>query len=267
MLQKLTRLSVIVLLLGVFGCDSEINRSPTDVLGIAANLRSMMTLDPAAISESLTGGVMRNVCEPLMVLNEEDAREVMPGIAEHWSVNEDFSSYTFHIKPNLTFPSGNPVTAHDELCRRRQAGAVEDPLKVLAVFDLLEVGPVRVEPKRLVAPYRIVTAGRSESTELIYTFEEKVFDPREPASRNLAEMIAVQVAFNYGLFCRKMVFYGSFDELDRRFIREMAENTAREIYVKKFLSPNPFLVGRAARLPAEPGSRTSDPRSSSWAAA
>ena len=113
MLQKLTRLSVIVLMLGLFGCDSEINRSPTDVLGIAANLRSMITLDPAAISESLTGGVMRNVCEPLLVLNEEDAREVMPGIAESWSVNEDFSIYTFHIRPNLTFPSGNPVTAHD----------------------------------------------------------------------------------------------------------------------------------------------------------
>jgi peptide/nickel transport system substrate-binding protein len=113
MMQKLTRLSVLILMLGMVGCDSGTKRSPTDVLGIAANLRSMITLDPAAISESLTGGVMRNVCEPLLVLNEEDAREVMPGIAEHWSVNEDFSSYTFHIRPNLTFPSGNPVTAHD----------------------------------------------------------------------------------------------------------------------------------------------------------
>jgi len=134
--------------------------------------------------------------------------------------------------------------------KKGHAGPAEDPLKVLVVFDSLEVGPVRVEARRLVAPYRIVTAGRSESTELIYTFEEKVFDPREPESRNLAEMIAVQVALNYGLFCRKMVFYGSFDELDRRFIRAMAENTAREIYVKKFLAPNPFLVGEAARLPA-----------------
>ena len=113
MFRKLTRLSVIVLVLGVAGCDSEINRSPTDVLGIAANLSSVMTLDPAAIAERLTGGVIRNVCEPLLVLNEEDAREVMPGIAESWSVNEDFSIYTFQIRPNLTFPSGNPVTAHD----------------------------------------------------------------------------------------------------------------------------------------------------------
>ncbi len=90
------------------GCDSEINRSPADVLGIAANLSSMMTLDPAAISESLTGGVMRNVCEPLLVLNEEDAREVMPGIAESWSVNEDFSSYTFHIKAEPDLPVRQP---------------------------------------------------------------------------------------------------------------------------------------------------------------
>jgi len=30
----------------------------------------------------------------------------------------------------------------------------------------------------------------------------------------------------------------------------MAENTAREIYVKKFLEPNPFLIGPAATLPA-----------------
>ena len=131
----------------------------------------------------------------------------------------------------------------------KKAAPADDPMHTLLVFDALEVGPVRVEAKRLVAPYRIVVDGRSDTTELIYTFEEKVFDPLEPESRNLAEMIAVQVALNYGLFCRKMVFYGQFDEIDRRFIREMAENTAREIYVKKFLEPNPFLVGEAARLP------------------
>ena len=135
--------------------------------------------------------------------------------------------------------SGSEDRAHDR-----------DPLSALLAFDLLEVGPVKVEPRRLVAPYRVVQNGRSESTELIYTFEERVFDPREPESRNLAEMMAVQVAVNYGLFCRRLVLQGLFDQPDRRFIREMAENTAREIYVKKFLEPNPFLTGDAARLPA-----------------
>jgi hypothetical protein len=123
-------------------------------------------------------------------------------------------------------------------------------LKSLQVIDLLEVGPVRVEKKRLCAPYRIFQDGGSDRFELIYTFEEAVFEPEEPESRNLAAMIAAQVALNYGLFCREMLFHGPYDALDRRFLRNMAENTAREIYVKKFLEPNPFLVGDAAHLAA-----------------
>ncbi len=126
----------------------------------------------------------------------------------------------------------------------------EDPLSVLAVFDRLEVGPVRLEQKRLVAPYRLSFDGQEEQTELIYTYEEKVFDPDSPESRNLASMIAAQVALNYGLFCREIVFNGLFEKTDRKFLRAMAENTAREIFVKKFLEPNPFLIGAAVGLPA-----------------
>ena len=124
-----------------------------------------------------------------------------------------------------------------------------DPLGVLAVFDRLEVGPVRLERRRLVAPYRLVTGEHAEQTDLIYTYEETVFDPDDPASRNLADMIAAQVALNYGLFCREIVFNGLFDKSDRQFLRNMAENTAREIFAKKFLEPNPFLVGDAVGLP------------------
>ena len=126
----------------------------------------------------------------------------------------------------------------------------DDPLSILAVFDRLEVGPVKLERKRLVAPYRLFYGDQAEQTELIYTYEEDVFDPGRPESRNLADMIAAQVALNYGLFCREIVFNGLFDKTDRQFIKEMAENTAREIFVKKFLEPNPFLVGEAARLTA-----------------
>jgi hypothetical protein len=124
-----------------------------------------------------------------------------------------------------------------------------DPLTVLQVFDLLEVGPVKVERKRIVVPYRLFQDGREDRTELIYSYEEDVFDPDEEVSQNLASMMAAQVAMNYGLFCRSIRFRGVYDQIDRRLIRDMSENTAREIYVKKFLQPNPFLVGQAAHLP------------------
>ena len=131
------------------------------------------------------------------------------------------------------------------------SNTLTDNLSVLRVFDRLEVGPVKLEPGRVMAPYRLFWDGKEDRTELIYKYEESVFDPREPASQNLANMIVAQVAINYGLFCNTIVFHGAYDDMDRRFIRDMAENTAREIYVKKFLEPNPFLVGPAADLTPE----------------
>jgi creatinine amidohydrolase/Fe(II)-dependent formamide hydrolase-like protein len=129
--------------------------------------------------------------------------------------------------------------------------SADDLIKILEVFERLEVGPVNLEPKRLIAPYRLFYNGKMEQTELIYSYEETVFNPVEPESQNLANMIAAQVALNYGMFCDTMVFHGLYDDIDRRFIRDMAENTAREIYVKKFLEPNPFLVGPAVGLPPQ----------------
>jgi creatinine amidohydrolase/Fe(II)-dependent formamide hydrolase-like protein len=121
----------------------------------------------------------------------------------------------------------------------------------LVVIDELVIGPVRVERRRISAPYRIklVDGGRRE-TEFAYAFEEDVFDPQEAESHNLASMMTAQIGINYGLFCRKIVYVGTFDAQDRRLIRSMTENTSREIAVNKLLKPNPFLVGTAVGLPA-----------------
>lgn len=62
-------------------------------------------------------------------------------------------------------------------------------------------------------------------------------------------MICAQVAVNYGLFCAEKRFYGSFDYRDRKFPEGVSENTAREIYVNKFLRPNQFLRGPVTELP------------------
>jgi len=109
-------------------------------------------------------------------------------------------------------------------------------------FTMLKIGPVNISPGKIITPYKLLrTSGEEFSTELIYKYEENVFIPDDPASINLASMISAQVALNYGLFCRKIIFDGLFDETDRRFIREMMENTSREILVNKLLMPNPFI--------------------------
>ncbi|MDH3814731.1 MAG: creatininase family protein [Acidobacteriota bacterium] len=121
----------------------------------------------------------------------------------------------------------------------------------LRVIDRLEVGPVRLERKRVVAPYTVIRGRKRESLDFINRYEEAVFEPDDPAALNLASVVSAQVALNYGLFCREIVFHGPFDRHDRKLLVEMAANTAREIYVKKFLEPNPFLVGDASSLSPE----------------
>jgi hypothetical protein len=72
---------------------------------------------------------------------------------------------------------------------------------------------------------------------------------RQKDPLNLASVISVQLALNYGLFCKEMVFHGRLDSHDQRFLQEMASNTAREIFVKKFLERNHFLYGPVTELP------------------
>lgn len=125
----------------------------------------------------------------------------------------------------------------------------QDPLHTLDVITRMEVSPARLEKHRLIAPYKIIQNNESFSFDLVYRYNENVFSPEDISSINLANMIAAQVAINYGLFCDEIIFHGLFDEIDRKFIKNMMGNTAREIFVKKFLEPNPFIVGEAAHLP------------------
>jgi hypothetical protein len=127
--------------------------------------------------------------------------------------------------------------------KAKSTSEVSTALAPLIAFDNLEVGPVQLEKKRLVCPYRIRSHTAESSCRLIYSYEEPVFEPSDAASRNLAGMIAAQVAVNYGLFCRRIRFRGFFDSKDRRLLADMTENTAREIYVNKILAENRFLVG------------------------
>jgi creatinine amidohydrolase/Fe(II)-dependent formamide hydrolase-like protein len=122
--------------------------------------------------------------------------------------------------------------------------------KGLLAFDCLEVGPVNVKKDSISVLYTVINKKTRESTELIYSFEEKVFDPSDESYINLACMMGAQVALNYGLFCNEIRFIGMFDNIDRIALRDWAENTAREIYVKKFLEPNPFLIDEFKNLPA-----------------
>jgi creatinine amidohydrolase/Fe(II)-dependent formamide hydrolase-like protein/7-cyano-7-deazaguanine synthase in queuosine biosynthesis len=124
-------------------------------------------------------------------------------------------------------------------------------IRTLVFFQRLRVWDIEVEPARVKARYELtLKSGEVVDTELIYSYSEKVFD-HSAAAMNLASMMVSQVAINYGLFCKEIIFEGLFDDTDKRFILDKMENTSREIYVNKFLTRNVFLVAPYDQIIAE----------------
>src|SRR5262245_47721836 len=77
--------------------------------------------------------------------------------------------------------SARPATGRSDAVRRTARGASRgaDPYAVLDVIDKLEVGPVRLGKRKLVAPYVVTRGGQSARFDLIYRYGEDVFDPDE----------------------------------------------------------------------------------------
>ncbi len=55
--------------------------------------------------------VIRHVIENLVELDAND--NVIPGVAKTWDVSEDGLTYTFHLRDDMKWSNGKPVTAHD----------------------------------------------------------------------------------------------------------------------------------------------------------
>ena len=72
---------------------------------------------------------------------------------------------------------GAPVSTSEHTADDRAHDAGADPWDCLAVISRLEVGPVTVEPRRLIAPYCVTQGDRTDQIDLIYRFEEDVFRP------------------------------------------------------------------------------------------
>jgi len=120
------------------------------------------------------------------------------------------------------------------------------------VFDCLRIHKLSVQSRQVKATYTLDKKdGTSVSNELIYSYNEAVFKPANWKDTNTASMMVAQVAMNYGIFCKRILFEGLYDSADQRLIIDMTENTSREIYVHKLLQPTEFLIAPYNQLSVE----------------
>jgi oligopeptide transport system substrate-binding protein len=69
------------------------------------------TLDPSLTSTVDSGIIIMNCFDGLFRWNKENKLE--PALAESYELSPDGTEYTFHLKPNLKFSDGSPLTAKD----------------------------------------------------------------------------------------------------------------------------------------------------------
>ena len=75
------------------------------------------TLDPAKGSDVYGNGILLNILEPLVRIQDVKGQmgsvEYVPAGAESWDLSEDGMTYTFHIREGNMWNDGTPVTAKD----------------------------------------------------------------------------------------------------------------------------------------------------------
>jgi len=92
----------------VFGCSRH--EPPADLTII--NNAEPESLDPAIIVAQADMRVVSAMFEGLTRLEPVNAQAV-PGLAESWDISPDGKIYTFHLRTNLLWSTGEPITSAD----------------------------------------------------------------------------------------------------------------------------------------------------------
>jgi oligopeptide transport system substrate-binding protein len=69
------------------------------------------TLDPQKTSTVVESDILYDLMEGLVTYDAK--ANIVPGVAESWTANDDGTAYTFKLRPNAKWSNGDPVTAGD----------------------------------------------------------------------------------------------------------------------------------------------------------
>src|SRR5687767_7535183 len=92
---------------------------PKDAIVIGL-LAEPVTMDPPQITDLNSARVTKRIFEGL-VAQELGSYKLVPGLARSWDISTDGLTYTFNLRPNVTFHDGTPFNAEAvKFCFDRQ---------------------------------------------------------------------------------------------------------------------------------------------------
>ncbi len=77
------------------------------------------SVDPQVVEDVSGSEIVRDLFEGL--LNQNEAGELVPGVATSWEASDDKQTYTFRLRDNAKWSNGEPVTAGDFVYAWRRA--------------------------------------------------------------------------------------------------------------------------------------------------
>ena len=69
------------------------------------------SLDPGLATDTTSANILLNIMDPLVKLDND--QNPVANAAESWDISSDGKTYTFHLRNDLKWTNGDPVTAHD----------------------------------------------------------------------------------------------------------------------------------------------------------
>lgn len=173
-------------------------KSPDPNSLVWATFGEAETLDPALDYETAGGNILANVYESLVFYNREKASEFVPALAmevptaENGLVTNDGKTYTFNIRPGVTFHDGADMTPSDvafSYVRGVLQGSTSSPqwLFTEAYFGVgVDDVAVLVEAAETFGVEALPTL----SSEQIGQLEGKYYDDREAVAAVAPEVLA-----------------------------------------------------------------------------
>src|ERR1700704_773829 len=101
--------ALVVAMIGLVGSAVSASAQPAGTL-IVGLVAEPVNLDPAQVTDLNSNRVGRRIVETLVTFPEEST-QIVPGLAESWTISKDGLQYTFKLRRGVTFHDGTPFNA------------------------------------------------------------------------------------------------------------------------------------------------------------
>ena len=133
--------------LASLGAGPAVAQSRQDILILARNIDDYVTNDVHRTYEYVSQIIDHAAYDTLVTVEAPDFTKIQPNLATKWEVSKDGLTYTFTLRSDAKFTSGNPVTAQDvRFSLRRLKNLKDNPSFFMdPVKDIEVVSPTTVK--------------------------------------------------------------------------------------------------------------------------